>query len=70
MHIQMCASVLLKLNIKLGIKHITKIKLYAIRRQINVCKHIFSYVVSNFDIISKIAMPVLLFLLVSYFMVT
>ena len=40
---QMCASVLLKLNIKrfFGIKHITQIKRYAIRRQINVCKHFF-----------------------------
>jgi len=40
---QMCASVLLKLNIKLffGIKHNTQIKRYAIRRKMNVCKHIF-----------------------------
>ena len=42
---QMCAFVLLKLNIKLffGIKHITEIKRYAIRRQTNVCKHIFFF---------------------------
>jgi len=35
---QMCASVILKLNIKLffGIKHITQIKRHATRRQINV----------------------------------
>jgi len=36
----MCASVLLKFNIKLffGLKHITQIKLYATRRQMHVCK--------------------------------
>jgi len=66
---QMCAPVLLKLNIKLffGIKHITQIKQYAIRRQMNECKYIFSYLFSKSNIISKITMPVLLFLIVSFF---
>jgi len=56
---QMCASVLLKLNIKLffGKKHISQIKRYAIRRQMNVCIPI-----SKYNMISKIVMPVLLFL--------
>ena len=45
---QMCASVLLKLNIKLffGIKHNTQIKRYAIRRKMNVHVYVntcFSY---------------------------
>ena len=68
----MCGSVLLILNIKLffGIKHITQIKRYAIRRQINGCKHIYSYSFFQIpNIISKIAMPVLLFL-ISFFVVT
>ena len=61
---QMCASVLLKLNIKqfFGIKHITQIKRYAMR-QMNVCKHMFFLFFSNSSIMSKIAMPVLLFLI-------
>jgi len=65
---QMCASVLLKLYIKLsfGIKHITQIKWYAIRRQINVCKYILSFFLSN-SIFLKIAMAVLLFLIVSFY---
>jgi len=42
---EICASVLLELNIKLlfGIKHFTQIKRYAIRRQMNVCKHILYF---------------------------
>ena len=53
-----------------GIKHITQIKRYAIRRQMNVCKHIFSYFLSNSYIVLKIALPVILLLIVSFFMVT
>ena len=46
----MCTSVLLKLNIKLffGIKHITQIKRYAIRRQMNVCKVVNTFSSSLF----------------------
>jgi len=66
---QTCASVLLKLNIKLffGIKHITQIKRCAIRRKMNVCRHIFSFFFSNSNIISKIAMPMFIFLIVSFY---
>jgi len=66
---QMCASVLLKINIKLflGIKHITQTKQYAIRRQTNECKHIFPYFFLNSNLILKKAMPVLLILIVSFF---
>jgi len=63
---QMCASDLLKLDKTIfGIKHITQIKRYAIRRQMKLCKHICSlFPPSNSNITSKIAMPVLLFLIV------
>ena len=62
---QMCAPALLKLYVKLffGIKHITQIKRYAIRRNMNVCKYIL-FIFSKSYVISKIAIPVLLFLIV------
>jgi len=40
---QVCVSVLLNLNIKLffGIKYVTQIKRYALKKQMSLCKHIF-----------------------------
>jgi len=45
----MCVSVLLMFNIKLfyGIKHISQIKRYAIKRQKNVCKYTSDMVLAD-----------------------